>query len=129
MALKVVLDTNRYSDFARGDDAVRSILEFAESIYLPFVVVAELRAGFSAGTRGAANEAFLENFLHEKDVQVLYPDDQTIASYASAFKFLRLQGKKIPANDLWVAAIVLQHGLTLCTRDAHFDHLPHIPRA
>jgi predicted nucleic acid-binding protein len=30
---------------------------------------------------------------------------------------------------MWIAALVLQHDLVLCTRDHHFDHLPHIPRA
>lgn len=41
---------------------------------------------------------------------------------------LRRQGTPIPINDVWVAALVLQHGLTLYARDRHFDHLPQIPR-
>jgi predicted nucleic acid-binding protein len=30
-------------------------------------------------------------------------------------------------NDLWIAALVLQHDLILCTSDQHFRQLPQIP--
>lgn len=39
-----------------------------------------------------------------------------------------MQGTPIPTNDMWLAALVLQHGLTLYARDAHFDHLPQLSR-
>lgn len=39
------------------------------------------------------------------------------------------QGTPIPTNDIWIAAIVLQHDLALLTGDAHFSSLPHIARA
>ena len=28
----------------------------------------------------------------------------------------------VPTNDLWIAALVTEHGARLCTRDAHFGH-------
>lgn len=37
---------------------------------------------------------------------------------------LRAQGTPIPENDLWIAALVRQHGLTLVSRDEHFDAVP-----
>lgn len=40
---------------------------------------------------------------------------------------LRTQGTPIPTNDLWIAALVVEHGLTLYTRDRHFEHLPQLP--
>ena len=36
---------------------------------------------------------------------------------------LRRLGRPLPENDIWIAAIAIQHGLTLVSRDAHFDHL------
>lgn len=30
----------------------------------------------------------------------------------------------MPTNDMWIAALVLQHSLMLFDRDAHFDALP-----
>lgn len=41
---------------------------------------------------------------------------------------LRKQGTPIPTNDMWLAALVLQHNLALHARDKHFDHLPQIVR-
>ena len=33
---------------------------------------------------------------------------------------LREKGRPIPENDIWIAAIAQQYGLTLVTRDDHF---------
>ena len=33
------------------------------------------------------------------------------------------KGKTIPENDIWIAAIAKQHGLTLISRDGHFKEI------
>jgi len=128
MALRLALDVNRYSDFCRGDMETVEHVRRAAQILFPFIVIAEIRVGFRLGTRTAENEQILANFLRENDVDVVYPDDATTHMYASLFAQLRAAGKPIPTNDLWIAAIVLQHGLTLHSRDKHFDYLPQLPR-
>lgn len=45
--MKVALDMNRYVDLCRGADETVKLLEEADSIVLPFVVLGELRAGFA----------------------------------------------------------------------------------
>jgi tRNA(fMet)-specific endonuclease VapC len=127
--MRLALDTNRYTDLTRGDAAVVMLVERAEEVLLPFIVLAELRAGFSVGTRGAENERVLRRFLMKRGVTVLFADEQTIEQYVSVFRQCRRQGTPIPTNDLWIAALVLQHGLVLCARDRHFDHLPQIIQA
>ena len=127
--MRVALDTNRYVDFARGDDSIVHLLENAEEIHVPLIVLAELRAGFAVGSHGARNEGGLRRFLLRPGVSVLFPDEQTTHHYATVFRQLRQQGTPIPTNDMWIAALVLQHGLVLCARDSHFDQLPQIPRA
>ncbi len=126
--MRVALDTNGYVDFCRGKAETVDLLEKADSIHLPFVVLAELRAGFAVGRRGSENERVLGLFLCKPGVQVLYADDQTTHLYASLYRQLRRQGTPIPTNDIWIAALVLQHGLTLHARDRHFDHLPQLLR-
>jgi len=32
-------------------------------------------------------------------------------------------GRPIPDNDLWIAAVALQHRLILVTRDGHFSNI------
>jgi len=54
---------------------------------------------------------------------VLLCDDQTARQYAKISLQLRKKGRPIPQNDMWIAALAMQHGLTLVTRDAHFSHI------
>ena len=125
--MRLALDSNRYRDLADGDEAVVALVERARSIWIPFIVLAELRAGFALGSRSAENELALRRLLAKPGVEVLYADDGTTHHYAQLFRQLRTQGTPIPTNDLWIGALVSQHGLTLATRDRHFDRLPQLP--
>jgi tRNA(fMet)-specific endonuclease VapC len=127
--MRLALDANRYTDLCRGVNSVIETLELAEEIWLPFVVVGELRAGFAVGSHGPHNEAVLRRFLLKPGVAVLYADEQTTHHYANVYRQLRKQGTPIPTNDIWIAALVLQHSLVLFARDAHFDALPQMVRA
>jgi tRNA(fMet)-specific endonuclease VapC len=125
--MRLAIDTNRYTDFARSDpDAVRQVQQ-AEQIVMPFVVLAELRAGFAAGSRTKENESLLRRFLQSPRTSVMFPDERTIDHYVALYVQLRRQGTPIPTSDIWIAALVLQHGLTLFARDAHFDRIPQLP--
>ena len=126
--MKIALDTNRYVDLCKGVDETLTLLEEADAVLMPFVVLGELRAGFAHGRRLLENERVLRRFLLKDGVSVLFADDQTTYHYAAVFKQLRKQGTPIPTNDMWLAALVLQHNLALHARDAHFDHLPQIVR-
>ena len=126
--MRVALDTNRYVDLCKGVEETVSLLEEADAILLPFVVLGELRAGFVHGRRHADNERTLRQFLLKDGVHVLFADDQTTHHYAAVFHQLRKPGTPIPTNDIWLAALVLQHNLALHARDKHFDHLPQIVR-
>ena len=126
--MRLALDVNCYVDVAANEPRAREAVERAERVYLPFVVLAELRAGFLAGSRGRQNERNLNRFLKQPRVRVLLPDEQTTMHDATLQHQLREQGTPIPTNDIWIAALVVQHGLHLCSRDRHFDHLPQVPR-
>ncbi len=126
--MKVAVDTNRYVDLCRGLRGTVALLEEADAVIFPFVVIGELRAGFANGRRQVDNERVLRRILLKDGVEVVYPDEQTTHHYATVFRQLRTQGTPIPTNDMWIAALVLQHNLALHARDAHFDHLPQIAR-
>ncbi len=115
MALRLALDVNRYADFCRGVGTAVDALRRASEIIVPFVVLAELRAGFRCGGPSQHNERVLGRFLQSPRVTVLFAE-------------LRQAGTPIPTNDLWIAALAVQHDLTLLTRDKHFNRVPLIPR-
>ena len=126
--MRLAVDTNRYIDFCRGELEASEVLETADTVFLPFVVLAELRAGFAVGSQGVQNEQNLRRFLMKPGVEVLLADLQTTHHYAVVYRQLRSQGSPIPTNDTWIASLVVQHNLVLYARDRHFDHLPQIPR-
>jgi tRNA(fMet)-specific endonuclease VapC len=126
--VRLALDTNRYRDLCDGLPEVVERIAHAESVYVPFVVVAELRAGFFVGSRGQENERVLRRFLGKPGVDVLFPTEVTTRAYADLYRQLRAQGTPIPTNDLWIAALVVEHDLLLYTRDEHFRHLPQLGR-
>lgn len=125
--MRIVLDTNAYSDAGRGKAKIVHLLRTAREIFLPFVVLAELRAGFLVGTQGKKNETKLTEFLLSPRVNLLFPDDQTTHHYARIFRELREQGTPIPTNDLWIAALCIQHTLLLFSSDQHFTHVSGLP--
>lgn len=126
--MKLALDTNAYRAAADGDARTVEVLSGAEEIWLPFAVLGELRAGFAAGAKPLKNEAGLTLFLNSPRVQVLLADDQTTHHYATLYAQLRRQGTPIPTNDLWIAALAVQHDLPLLSSDSHFSRLPQIAR-
>lgn len=126
--MRILIDTNRYRDFCANDPAAVDRVQLAETIGLPFVALAELRAGFLCGTAGRKNESVLVRFLNSPRVVILYPDENTTHHYARIFHQLRRQGTPIPTNDMWIAALAVQHDLPLFSRDRHFDHLPQLLR-
>jgi tRNA(fMet)-specific endonuclease VapC len=128
VGLRLALDSNRYTDLCRGDADVVRAVEEATEVFVPFVVIGELRAGFGLGSRTLENERVLARFLSLPDVKVMHTDDATTHHYATVFRQLRRQGTPIPSNDMWIAALVLQHDLVLYARDRHFDHLPQLKR-
>lgn len=127
--MRLAIDVNRYRDFVDGVADVVDRFERADEIWMPLMVLAELRAGFLYGSRSARNEQVLHRFLGKPGVGVLAPDTDTTHHYARLFVQLRKQGTPIPTNDLWIASLVVQHDLTLDSRDRHFEHLPQLPQA
>lgn len=126
--MNLSVDTNGYTAFCKNDSFAVDAIQKADRILLPLMVVAELRAGFSVGRKGAENEVTLQRFLNSPRVSIECPDESTTFIYARLFGYLRRKGTSIPINDLWIASLTLQHDATLLTFDRHFEVLPQVPR-
>ena len=117
---RILLDTNRYAAFKRGEQETVEMVRVADEIALSATVIGELLAGFAGGRRESQNRDELAAFFDSPRVHLLKVDEDTADLYARILTALRRTGRPIPTNDLWIAASALQHGLTLATRDSHF---------
>ncbi len=119
--MRIMLDTNAYSAFKRGDEKTVQILSRADEILLPVPVLGELRSGFRSGNREAENIGELNAFLSSPRVRIHPLGEETAIFYAEVHCALRAASNPIPANDVWIAAAVMESGSVLITRDSHFD--------
>ena len=105
--MRLALDTNAYRAAADSEPRTVELLSRAEEIWVPYVVLGELRGGFAAGTLPLKNEAGLTRFLNSPRVRVLFADDQTTRQYAFLYAQLRRQGTPIPTSIVIVALLGL----------------------
>lgn len=122
----MILDTNALSAFADGELAIGDVLRTQRRAAIPVVVLGEFRYGIAGSRHRAEYEAWLDATLPAFDVLVV--DDGTARAYAELRVELKREGQPIPANDAWIAALALQHGLPVLTRDEHFDAVPGLER-
>jgi tRNA(fMet)-specific endonuclease VapC len=127
MEVRVALDTNRLNDLLRGDTRLAKRRSACQEVRVPLIVLAEIKAGFYGGTQGHRNESLLQRFLAKPIVSVLLPGRETAEHYARIFVQLKRAGTPVPDNNLWIAALTLEHDLTLIARDRHFERLPLLP--
>lgn len=124
--MRVAIDTNRLTDLFQGDAILAQRIGTCDEVWIPLVVLAEIKAGFYGGTQRQRNENLLQRLLSKATVGVLLPSRETAEHYARLFVQLRRAGTPVPDNDIWIAALALQHNLTLITRDQHFQHIPQL---
>jgi tRNA(fMet)-specific endonuclease VapC len=125
--VKLVLDTNAYYDYAEG---IPNIVDYmaihGDDIYLPSVVIGELTCGFMKGSRQKFNESKLQEFIKKLQVEIIDVNRNVSRKYALIYLSLVKKGKKIPINDVWIAACCMEIGGTLLTKDRHFQHVEQI---
>lgn len=122
----MILDTNALSALAQGSDTLVLAARGVESFSVPIVVIGEYEFGVARSKHRAALARWLEGLLAAS--RVLDLDRHTASVYATAREALRARGRPIPSNDLWIAALALQHDLPVLSRDAHFDEVEGVRR-
>ena len=121
---KILLDTNAYVRFLRGDEKVMTYLAQADSVYMSVFVLGELYAGFKAGGKERNNRQILERFLLKPTVTVLEATIETAEIFGLIMASLRKSGTPIPVNDVWIAAHALETGSILVTYNDRFAVIP-----
>ena len=118
---KFLLDTNIIIALFAKDENVSQKVTQTDGVFASSIVVGELLFGALKSGRVKANVQRVENFASK--TVTLICDIETAKHYARIKNDLRRAGKPIPENDIWIAALALQHALVLVTRDAHFSEV------
>ena len=125
--MKLVLDTNIYTDYAEGvPEIVDMMVTRGGQIFIPSIVIGELYYGFMKGKRPGYNENKLLEILDRLQIEVIRVNGYVARKYALIYLSLQRKGTKIPLNDVWIAACCMEVGGTLLTRDRHFKYVDQI---
>ena len=122
----MILDTNALSALAAKDPELRKLLAPSASIVVTLISLGEFHFGLLGSTHRSELVIWLDALLAQCDV--LQPTDQTLPHYAAIRQELKTAGTPIPANDVWIAALVRQHDRPLISRDRHFDLVSDVQR-
>ena len=121
----MILDTTVLVDLQRElrrekPGAATRLLETSGDapVFISFVTWMEFAEGFKDDDRPAC-EKFLSGF------QILWPDADTAWRAARVSRSLGASGQPIGDHDLWIAALALQHGHAVVSRnEEHFRRVP-----
>jgi tRNA(fMet)-specific endonuclease VapC len=118
---EIIVDTNAAVDFMRGDSTALQRYRIGWSILLPVHVVGELFFGAFSSQLAESNIAIVEDLA--RTWNCIAPNRDTARFYGRlrAREAASLSPSKL--NDLWIAALCLQHDLPLLTNDHGFDHI------
>ena len=122
----MILDTNAVSALFAGDPLLGDVLDADVLHHLPVIVIGEYRYGVLHSPRATGLEVLLDALIRESTV--LCVDQKTAEQYARVRQGLRRAGRPIPENDIWIAALAIQHGEAVVSRDQHFDHVTGVKR-
>jgi len=91
----------------------------------PVFVLGELYFGAYKSAHPEHNVRRIEEFAATS--AVLACDAVTAAHYGRIKRALREKGRPLPDNDIWIAALAQQHGVTVISRDQHFKEIENLP--
>jgi tRNA(fMet)-specific endonuclease VapC len=122
----MIVDTNALSAIAEDHPDVVPLIARSDQLAIPVIVLGEYRQGIMQSRHRIAYENWLAEFV--RDCIIFDITESTASRYAEIAIELKLAGKPVPTNDLWIAALCRQHSEALLSRDRHFDFVTGIKR-
>jgi tRNA(fMet)-specific endonuclease VapC len=121
MVNRIALDTNTVIAFLNGDEEISKVLSSFDKLYLPVTVCGELMFGAINSRLAEKNVSRYRELINS--CEILNIERLVADQYAMVRLDLKMKGKPIPENDIWIAAACLTNDIPLFTFDKHFQHV------
>lgn len=121
MSGRYLLDTNIIIALFANDASVTNRLGKANEVFIPSIALGELHYGAQKSGRTLQNLERIAVLISKSTI--IDCDAETAREYGKVKNRLRIKGRPLPENDVWIAALALQHRVILATRDAHFQQV------
>ena len=121
---KCLLDTSIVIHFFKKNEKIIQQLDGFSEVFVSTTVIGELYYGAYASQAPEKHITMIEDFLLRCKTIAL--DKASSINYGKIKTQLKLKGKPIPENDIWIAAVAISQNLPLFTTDNHFAAIPDI---
>lgn len=121
MVARGLLDTSVWIAAESGRSLATELLPAEAAISV--VTVGELAAGVLAAVDARTRALRLRTLNDVADIEALPVDVDVARRWAELRVQLRSVGRRAAANDVWIAATALVHGLPIVTQDDDFAPL------
>ena len=116
----IVLDTNAIISLFDGNRYIAELLGEEQSVIVPSIVCGEFEAGAQGTSRRERESlAAFNRLLRLSHFSVAVISRRTSRIYASLYASLKKAGTPIPTNDIWIAAVAIEHEGVILTNDRH----------
>lgn len=122
---QILMDATSYNAYKQGEAKAVQIIKQALVIHIAPMTTGCLITQFREEAEQNGPLAFdklldLNIFLDAAQVKQLVIDRKTGKHFGEILYGLRDNNEPLPINDLWTAALALQHDLLLVTKQPHF---------
>lgn len=118
---ELALDSNIAIAILNEDKLIIERVKSVSIFYLPITVCGELLFGAKNSSKAIENEQKCWALIDK--CEIINTNLLISEEYSSIRKELKLNGRPIPENDIWIAAACRANKLPIATRDKHFQNI------
>jgi predicted nucleic acid-binding protein len=119
--LQGLLDTSVFVAIETGRSLRQEAMPIVGAVSI--VTKAELRAGVLVADDIATRDRRIKTLELVARIAVLPVDEEVSSAWAQMRAYLAASGRRVNANDMWIAATAAAHEIPVVTQDADFDAL------
>ncbi len=116
---RALVDTSVF--IARETGRPLDTARIADELTVSIITIGELRQGVLSATTVSIRDKRLVTLNVAQSWDPLPVDDAVAAAWARLRLLLRDAGRRMPANDSWIAATAVSAGVPILTQDDDFD--------